>query len=71
MPKRKKRPWISTDVVDAAKSRDAAKAKERREREATFRDKHPERFVEEEAEAAVGASSALAVQTLDSAAWNK
>jgi len=65
MPKRKKRPWISTDVVDAAKSRDAAKALERREREAAFRDKHPERFVEEEAEAAASRQSRGSVDGMD------
>lgn len=50
MAKRKKRPWLDASVVRNARARDGEKARERRERERAFREKCPERFVEEEKE---------------------
>ena len=46
MPKRKKRPWVSTDVLDASKARSSAKVTERKAREKAFREANPERFIE-------------------------
>ena len=50
MPKRKKRPWLTNDVLDATKARSSAKVTERKAREKAFREANPERFEEEESE---------------------